>query len=32
MATLIALLEVAAERRRATLFDGSHDASLRRGH
>src|ERR1700688_1867625 len=32
MATLIALLEMAAEGRRAAPLDGSHDAPLRRGH
>jgi hypothetical protein len=32
MATLITLLEVAAQRRRATHLDCSHDAPLRRGH
>jgi hypothetical protein len=32
MATLIALLQVATEGRRAAVLDGAHDAPLRRGH
>jgi hypothetical protein len=32
MATLVALLEVAAEGRCAAPLEGGHDAPLRRGH
>jgi hypothetical protein len=32
LAALVALLDLSAESRRPAQFDGSHDASLSRGH